>query len=52
MKLNIGNNNRISKSIIGTKNKIVNSDRNILVEIIIGIIISVVGGVIIYIITK
>ncbi len=44
MKLNIGNNNTIKKSIIGNKNNIPNKKENkfltIIIEIVIGVIIA------------
>jgi len=52
MKINIGDKNKIKDSNIGTNNKIVRSDKNILTEVFVGIIIAVIGGFILYFITK
>lgn len=55
MKISIGSNNKIKNSNIGTNNKIEkdeNNEKNILIDIFVGIFVAVVGGLILYFITK
>lgn len=55
MKINIGNDNKIKNSNIGTNNKMKkdeNKGEKIFIEILIGIFVTVVGGIILFFITK
>lgn len=54
MKIKIGDNNKIEKSMIGQNNLVKNDDvesskiRNVIIKIIVGVAISVITGIILY----
>lgn len=50
MEINIGDSNKINKSVIGKDNKVTPKEGGIAKEVIVGVIVSVIGGVILAVI--
>lgn len=54
MKFEISNKNKIKNSNIGANNKIENESKakNIIIDILVGLLITIVGGIVVYYLTK